>query len=1289
MATLQNFKIEDYERLLGSENVDIADAAAERRQGTMKVNKNNRTILIGMGGSGVKALNRIKHVLRTRMEPGWNRYVAFLAIDTDDNELKHAGELDPIEKLNTTKQGVNARFSDRNSFPAAAQQFMPDGHPDPNGAVPVGNLYSDGANRMRLVGKIKLHDKDAGSSMGNDEEIVHRLTQLTTSTYMEPMAVANGRYEVYVIGSGSGGTCSGGFIDMPALIRTALRVVAAGRLYVHGMLFLPDTLVGLDPANAQALQANGYATLKELNYYQGMVMRPGYPESFPYGGTPAQLEIQKHFDISYLVGTTAATAGSKDASRSARDAISEFILSLLTDITTTDPAGAFLTASFLANADSTAWDHQYDGNTQHRNKELPNHYHNFPRGYSAIGFARATAQEKLLRTYQVNIACERAALKTVTKEAREANAASAASMPSFRAADDYFSAAEAETLIREMLDPLINLMTEIYCGTFSLSMAAEGQLAEYGDAKDFAEENIQALRNVAFDAQTGSKAQTDMKAAIDAAYNAFRGNVIAFIKNYGPLAYVNLFNGLILPHASGENVVGIYQRLKYLAEGRLLDGTPYVVPTVAETSRRRQETQQVLDETPDSLANRIKNKLNGFLDNIKGEWETAINNWVIAQVHAKRAELAFGDSGFISSRLLSKAAMTADKLTAFGYLLNSLSDIYSKGGKTVSDFNEFQNARESDVDVNMAAMDNGAYKWLKEKAEDAIAAVQGRDIRDRIIDDFFGHDKVSGKANWDLWLEVPESVARLDGSTLVMQSDEVAIPARARFDELVTETLTAPLDISAQQLIQQMTANGASYAAVATELIQKLKAASTPRCNIEGNAKRHEFILYPASLNTGAEGAAIVAALTAAAGNGVGVYETADATGIMYYQQATDFAAYQLKSIADWERSYNIKLGEDMIFDSFLHAKSPDTKYVLKNGMYRYEQGMRWREYPDLVGRADFLLPGGMSGKCREGLMRDKVHAVVEEAKLLGVLFSEQSVDGKYIIYRVHCDNKNEWNFDISGCEIVNGKYPLGKALAQAVADQNGRRLDFEAGSMIRAVRLEHAGALSNAQVEEKDAWMYAERVLRDHVPMFREVVDTLEKYFRGWANDIVTHNKAVEASNRPGMMQYLLESGALYCKNDQWMLRQENGTEKLVANLSPVVLKITKDGAPIMIKNNMLGYYLFTKLDALLPGDKLRSACDAAMAYLEAYAADLSALQPKLEAGAAFSEQIRAERAFHMEKHCREYISIEEADTTAPSPLYVDWLASILKYDANKAKAVELFYSRVMTSDEMDTLFI
>jgi hypothetical protein len=59
------------------------------------------------------------------------------------------------------------------------------------------------------------------------------------------------------------------------------------------------------------------------------------------------------------------------------------------------------------------------------------------------------------------------------------------------------------------------------------------------------------------------------------------------------------------------------------------------------------------------------------------------------------------------------------------------------------------------------------------------------------------------------------------------------------------------------------------------------------------------------------------------------------------------------------------------------------------------------------------------------------------------------------------------------------------------------------------------------------------------------------------------------------------------------------------------------------------------------------------------------------------------------MEKHCREYISIEEADTTSPSPLYVDWLASILKYDANKAKAVELFYSRVMTSDEMDTLFI
>ena len=1289
MATLNNFQIQDYELLLGSENVDIADAAAQAHEGTMQPNTRNRTVLIGMGGTGVKALNKIKSVLRARMAPGWNRYVAFLAIDTDGHELSRATELAPVEVLNTTKAGVNKRYEARSSYPPVAHQFMPDGYPNPNEAPKLDDMYADGSNQQRLVGKIKIHDKEGGSAMGNDEEIVHRLTMLTSSSYMNPMTVSNGRYEVYVIGSGSGGTCSGAFLEMPALIQHALKVVADGKLNIHGLLFLPDSVEGLDPANQQRLRANGYATLKELNYYQGMVMRPGYTELFPYGGTPAQLEVQKFYDMPYLVGTTASGSG-KNACRSAREAIAEFVLSLLAEISTTNSQQApFLTDSFLSNIGPTKWSRDEDVQSRTA-KERPDFYHNIPRGYAAIGFARATAQEKLLRTYQVNIACERAALHTVSKEAREAAEHNPKSLPAFRAADDYFNAAEAENIIEDMMSPLANLLNEVYCGVFNLSQAAGDSLTSYEDAREFTDENIRGFSDAAIKAQTATDASEALKGVIQVAYNAYRSKVIAFVKNHGPLAFVNLFHGNILPNSGGQTVTGIFQRLKYLAEGKLMDGTEYYVKSVAEANQARQKAQNVLSETPPSLKNKAKNLINGFLDNIRGEWETTINDWVVAQIHAKRRELAFGDSGFVTSVLLSGAAIMADKLASFGHLLNAMNSIYARGGKTVQDFNVFQNASESDVDVNMAAMDNKAYEWLKKKAEDAIAAVQGRDIRDRIIDDFFGFDKITGVPNWDAWLEVPESVAKLDGSKMILQSDEVAIPARARFDKLVTEGLTAPLNVSVRELFEQMTAGG-SYDTVAAQIIAKLSAASEPRCNINGTFKTHKYVLYPADLRQGANGPAIVQALQTAAGSNVGFYETSDAEGIMFYQQAVDFGVDQIKSIGDWELAYNQHVGK--VYQNFLHAKSPCTKLVSENGIYKYKEPMLWRDYPDLVGRANPEQRNQNGDVCREGQQRMKVHETVAEARLLGVLYADKDSEGKYVIYRAHCDRvTDEWKFDIASCGMdASGKLPLGKALAEVVASLNGRTLGDDYNSMSRVVRFEYGGVLSKGHDSEEQAWAYAERVLRDHVPMYREVVETVENYFRVWAKEIIEYNGWIDTRNRPGMMEYLLQTGALYRRDDdQWVVRLEDDSERTVVNLNPTIIQWSTDGAAIMLENNMLGYYLFTKIDALLPGDKLRKTCEAANAYLQKYMQNPAVLEPKLKAGAANVEQILKERQFHISNYCRGNIDASKNDAfSAPSPLYVDFLNGLLGYDVNQATPVELFYRRVLTVEQLRKLFL
>lgn len=66
---------------------------------------------------------------------------------------------------------------------------------------------------MRLVGKIKMHDKL--DSLGVDEMVVSKIASVVSSLTIP--AGGSGFYDVYVICSGSGGTGSGGFLEMPPL----------------------------------------------------------------------------------------------------------------------------------------------------------------------------------------------------------------------------------------------------------------------------------------------------------------------------------------------------------------------------------------------------------------------------------------------------------------------------------------------------------------------------------------------------------------------------------------------------------------------------------------------------------------------------------------------------------------------------------------------------------------------------------------------------------------------------------------------------------------------------------------------------------------------------------------------------------------------------------------------------------------------------------------------------------------------------------------------------------------
>jgi hypothetical protein len=411
MANLSSFSQQDIYKLLNHEKIDASNGALLGGGGVLEPDDTNRLILIGIGGTGVSTINKVKGVINKRMRSTWQNYIAFLALDTDWEELRQAKNLTQLEKFMYTQEEVTKRYENRGTYPPAAHQFMPDGYPDYNSAVPMGNLNARGANQERLVGMAKLHDKAAGAAMGVDEQIVHRLRQAAAKM---PLTAGHGHYEVYVVGSGCGGTCSGAFVDMPALIREAIPDAR-----VYSMLYLPDTLSGsVPPAIHNRLKANGYATLKELNYYQGVEMRGmDYPARWGYNGSQQELVVQKKFfDIPYLVGSPAGGAAAS-ANQGARQAIAEFLISLMAKMEYNASTGAvFMTDSFLANADTrSSWDNR-PNDFADPSKEQKNTYHNFPKSFAAMGFAKATAPEELVRAYQAKLICENAGIKPLVEE---------------------------------------------------------------------------------------------------------------------------------------------------------------------------------------------------------------------------------------------------------------------------------------------------------------------------------------------------------------------------------------------------------------------------------------------------------------------------------------------------------------------------------------------------------------------------------------------------------------------------------------------------------------------------------------------------------------------------------------------------------------------------------------------------------------------------------------------------------------------------------------------------------
>lgn len=1259
--------------LLAADVLDASKGALFGEQ-TLTPDDNNRTILIGLGGTGVRTVDYVKGAIMKRLDASWRKYVSFLGVDTSWTELDGTAYLDSGEKVSLTQPGVDDRLRQYETYPAAVRRFLKDG----DGAKFHG-VDGDGAGRTRLVGKVKVHDQATGK-LGVDEEIVSRLEKKAKS--MEPMIAGGvGSYQVYVIGSVCGGTCSGSFLEMPALVHKAIPGAK-----VHAMLYLPDTLASLDPNNAKQLYANGYASLKELNYFMGMSMRPGYGETWSYNSNAfPELPMEgRFFDIPYLVGSNGA--GALDAADTAMETIAEFLISLLGKMTAVGKA-VFLTSAFESNATASAKigarSYQPGSGDQ---LEAAGEFHEFPKRFAAIGFAEASAPQKVVRAYTVGHVCQKAGLMPVAKKERDALiAAGSGAIVPFRGEDDLLNATEGTAKARAVLAPVEKFLGIIHSGVFNFGEDLNEQEITWTKIRNGQYDNPAIAQKAAMviKQRTSPEMMDDLRRKIRAAYDAYRKNVQEYVRTEGPYAFVNLYLGNF-KQVNGEFGIGIERMIKNLIDGKTLDGREFRTTTGEPAWVPVETAKQNLDSARTTIANEksavfgIETKEN---KTHAAQWVQAYNNWGKARINAVRREVALGLNGSLFESFLTPAAKLTQEVGSFGRVLECLTGIYMNHGSKLNTYADFEEARDSRTEVNLAAVSAESWEWVKKQADDAWQAANAQKLRDDLVEDFFAMGE-DGAPNSQKWLDVPASRVKGSDADVKLTSRDVAVPAREIFDQYLQVNFPTTLNVSVEAMFTQLQSTGKSFDDTADKIVKQLLAHSEPQFNGDIPAgSKFGFIMYPAALKTGhGAGPAIAAAIENAANvqcPGVQVYASDDADSIMFYQMAAPMEIYRLKELSAWENYY--ETGEYGLnnYLAFLHGMSPDLTVTSKAGTVdRYSENMPWKDYPSIVRQmTDPRTPDPKTGKVsREGQLRISLDKTIQRAKELGVLYLEQMPDAggseQWMVKRVHCNKATTWRFDLMECnpDPATGLLPLGKALAETVASQNGKNLEDIACN----VTLEYGGVMDKPAPTRELAWEYAARVLRAHVPMYIEVRETVKK-FEEWAKDIEVYNEKLKAQFLPAKMIWLVK-GRVLRKNEDgtWVYIMPDGKARNVAVLTDVMKKFLPPKDKNLIDNGLLGYYLFTKLSTILTSQKaFDEAFDRARSAIERMASDAEI--EALTAGEEQSAVLLAEREALAEKGARL-----DGDADAEPKMAFASAMTAIGVDKAKAKDIDLFYFRM-----------
>ncbi|MCL1998628.1 MAG: tubulin-like doman-containing protein [Turicibacter sp.] len=1040
----------------------VADASGNllfRQEDLASIAGDRYSIIIGVGGSGCATVEDIKRMLKTKVRDIGQR-VAFLAIDTDKGSLDRLTQLSAREKLSLAPSvsGADARWQNETTRIAEVKEWVRGDFRQ--------TLEKDGAGRYRQVARAMLFD------FGNRANPTNKRTETAIRESFDSLAMVSAtKVQVYITLGLAGGTGSGLLIDIADLVH---RAAPSGiSVEVTGFFYLPDATweyTKEDDTRTEILQANGYAALKELDYYHSIPQRSGY-----YEESDAQKPLSKAqysttkplYEMVFLV----SGVGTQTA-QNAREAVKESLVNLITEKKSNheDANHQFMGSSWLANKNAAR-----DSTINNLDPSVEGTYPEDTYDYCSVGVGLATIPEDVIKSYAIGYLANTFYSKDGDNTWKE----------------NPINAHRAKELIDGLIlskDSLLSKNGGKIRNLCVLKWPTNRISPAPADIVNGTKDSEQA-RFLKIDEQK-TAAVASMREYLDAKYLEFQARAKDILLEYGPKCLLHMWTGF-QPSKIYDKSAGISNKLSRLTSG-YEDGfdTTKTGNDLANARDRCRGTTATIDSSRIPIFGKIfrgqipisiKDKMHG--------WDEAFRRHKVEELISDVAAEIFDNAGgTLVECYINRIKKFMEQVECFDKVLDKMKIAYEGMG---ADFKKHSDTTKGTPLRYNILGDDEAFEWASDIVHRAVKQEYYQvELRNELVESFV--------ANPSLW-----AAAEIE--------DTGYLPARRLYDEAVKKVLdsgTHPInEFSIEAYMQYLKEknNDDDLGRVAERIVNRVvgqaKSLFPKAQNALQEGTEHIYILIPDNFNTQDGGVEFYNALQTAAQNlegSVRVFPSPIRGRIVCYRLICALPLNILADIEIWERAYDKSSRREM------HSNESD------KGRFNPVEGLRWEDYPALAYRRHKM---EAEKDCRENrFMREKFNVIFNQAVENGLLCPSKKEDGmfEYVFYNLTRCVPDDYKLDLIGKydqKDEYGRYLAGEHLINFLIDDNQSDKD----TIKEEVKLAYHEKLTDGKTTPEAAKEAAKRALRRHVPMYTAVKKSL-RLVQAIKTDIERANQGVSS---------------------------------------------------------------------------------------------------------------------------------------------------------------------------------